>query len=502
MTSRSGSGCGRWFAAMCCAATMASTLQAGSQVLYVDDDARPDGDGASWSTAHRFLQDALDVAATLPPPVEILIGQGVYHPDDSSATPDGSGDPLATFTLMDGLHLAGGFAGVGAPDPDVRDPERFESVLSGDLLDNDVPEVDEGVEENAIVICTAVGDVTLDGLVIERGRSDGGSDATRGQAVRALGDASLVLIDCTTRDHYGAAAVHLFVESGDIDLTRCNLVEGDSWIVETLWSDGGGAVRLTDTFFSGRIFVEGPACTVELLGCAGADLRVETSPDVGSVTVTDCMFTISDPADAAPLTGYWMECSATDAIEIRDSTFIAPSFNPVRLREAATVTVENCNFDTPLFIQGDVDAVVRDSVFISEFEGVVASDTNSGEPELLVENCLFDGGGGGVSALDGVAVVRDTVFRGLTDVCLKGRLSEVTNCLFEDVQSRVTMLYESDVVFTDCEFRNNVTYTDLITFQHFGDPREATFVNCRIIDNTTTGRLPRSSGCSGRIRRW
>ncbi|MEE9129337.1 MAG: hypothetical protein V3T84_04915 [Phycisphaerales bacterium] len=31
----------------------------GGGVLYVDDDAPPGGDGTSWNTAYRFLQDAM-----------------------------------------------------------------------------------------------------------------------------------------------------------------------------------------------------------------------------------------------------------------------------------------------------------------------------------------------------------------------------------------------------------------------------------------------------------
>ncbi len=31
----------------------------GGDVLYVDDDAPPGGDGTSWNTPYRFLQDAM-----------------------------------------------------------------------------------------------------------------------------------------------------------------------------------------------------------------------------------------------------------------------------------------------------------------------------------------------------------------------------------------------------------------------------------------------------------
>ena len=41
---------------------VASVATAGT-ILYVDDDADPGGDGLSWDTAYRFLQDALATAS-------------------------------------------------------------------------------------------------------------------------------------------------------------------------------------------------------------------------------------------------------------------------------------------------------------------------------------------------------------------------------------------------------------------------------------------------------
>ena len=45
----------RWIIAAASLAAAASAVQADS-VCYVDDDAPAGGDGASWATAHRFLE--------------------------------------------------------------------------------------------------------------------------------------------------------------------------------------------------------------------------------------------------------------------------------------------------------------------------------------------------------------------------------------------------------------------------------------------------------------
>ena len=174
---------------------------ASAQTLYVDDDALPGGDGSSWATAYEFLQDALaDAAAAGGAVTEVHVAEGSYTPDRDEANPDGgisnccvaTGDlgcadsdcesvvcmvfPLccelgwdatcadaavslcgdlctdirsATFQLIDGVALMGGFAGVNAPDPDERDIGLYETLLSGDLLGDDGPGNFENNQENA-----------------------------------------------------------------------------------------------------------------------------------------------------------------------------------------------------------------------------------------------------------------------------------------------------------------------------------------------------------------
>ncbi|MHC5115282.1 MAG: hypothetical protein ACYTGP_12740, partial [Planctomycetota bacterium] len=60
---------------LCTATTVGS-------VLRVDDDAPPGGDGQSWATAYRFLQDALAEAGAKGSDVTaIRVAQGLYLPD-------------------------------------------------------------------------------------------------------------------------------------------------------------------------------------------------------------------------------------------------------------------------------------------------------------------------------------------------------------------------------------------------------------------------------------
>ncbi len=142
----------------------------GNTILYVDDDAPLGGDGLSWETAYKYLQDALAttrgekvvlddscgpgpcdprieiIVVGEPPdgPCEVRVASGLYQPDRYFVKPDGSGDRASTFTVVETVTLKGGYAGLGATEPNACDPNLYQTILSGDLDGNDVPVSDPG----------------------------------------------------------------------------------------------------------------------------------------------------------------------------------------------------------------------------------------------------------------------------------------------------------------------------------------------------------------------
>jgi parallel beta-helix repeat protein len=124
-----------------------------TEVIYVDETASPGGNGQTWSTAFKYLQDALAVAL---PCDEIWVADGTYKPTQGS-------DPNFTFQLVNGVGVYGGFEGEEEErtERNWADPLK-ETTLSGDIA---------GDEDSYYVVSTGA-DVEvgcLDGFTIKDG---------------------------------------------------------------------------------------------------------------------------------------------------------------------------------------------------------------------------------------------------------------------------------------------------------------------------------------------
>lgn len=229
---------------------------ASAGIVYVDAGATGAENGSSWCDAYHHLQDAIFAAASSSGGVnEIRVAQGVYRPDGGAAQT--LGNRLATFSLIDGVALVGGYAGCGAADPDARDFVLYETILSGDLNGDDGPNF-ANIADNSIHIVTysnpnAV-NVVLDGFTVTGGNADGTeAPSNQGSAVNirngvvkcipggptlrncifrnnwslhhgAVNDHGLasVIEDCTFRDNYsGEAGAGLLIHSGSASVRRC-----------------------------------------------------------------------------------------------------------------------------------------------------------------------------------------------------------------------------------------------------------------------------------------
>ncbi|MGP1346698.1 MAG: choice-of-anchor Q domain-containing protein, partial [Phycisphaerales bacterium] len=181
-----------------------STLRA-QTILRVDPDASAGGDGASWGTAYRYLQDAVAhgcASASVSNPVEIWIAEGLHFADRSEAAPMGTGDRTASFQLCQHLTLYGGFAG-GETSLNQRSIASNPTILTGDLLQDDaLPEGTNADNSHHIVDCNGTNSTTvIDGLIIERGNSIGSPANGGGSAILVRGNARITVRNCTISEN-------------------------------------------------------------------------------------------------------------------------------------------------------------------------------------------------------------------------------------------------------------------------------------------------------------
>ncbi|MBN1766266.1 MAG: hypothetical protein JW860_13480, partial [Sedimentisphaerales bacterium] len=192
-----------------------------SDTIYVDTDAIGNNDGTSWEDAYNYLQDALN-DMYLSTGDEIRVAQGTYKPDEGAGvTP---GDRNATFQLINGVALMGGYAGYGEVDPDLRDPNIYVTILSGDIGTPD------NNSDNSYHVVTGSGtDATaiMDGFVITKGNGYDG-------AGMICDSGSPVINNCTfianTASHWGGGIY--CVNNSTASINNCRFEDNSSASVD------------------------------------------------------------------------------------------------------------------------------------------------------------------------------------------------------------------------------------------------------------------------------
>jgi hypothetical protein len=196
-------------------------------VRYVDIDVAASGDGLSWASAFKTVQEGIDDAyATMGPcdTCQIWVAEGTYY-----IFVDGVDD---TVEVKPGMELYGGFDGTET-SLDERDWDAHVATLDGHEYEDSENRVEH--------VVTTLGRNTLDGLVVTGGEVEGWG------AGIAIEDGPFSLRHCTVKDNtsFGEGSVTIVSPyyQGDISITDCRF-ENSSGV-----GVGGGRLSVEDSVF-------------------------------------------------------------------------------------------------------------------------------------------------------------------------------------------------------------------------------------------------------------
>jgi len=392
------------------AAAALSLTAAHADVWHVDDSATTGlGNGLSWADAFVDLQLALSIAA---PGDEIRIAQGVYRP----AAPNGV--RTTSFEMRPGVHHQGGFAGLGAAEPDALNPSLYPTILSGDLNSDDRPPDFINDLENSFHVVSADGllgitpNTIFGGFTITGGRADSSGSAgdetavgNRGGGMILLNDASPTVEGCqfllNRANHFGGG---LDAGTGSPVIQSCQFRFNQ--LLQSPVADGAGMRSLGTPSISNCAFEHNRDCcfTGSGGGLSASNVTIRSSTfahnlcENGSglfgsnLTLINCDFISNTGSEAF---------STLDATLI-DCRFIAnqSEFASLLVLPDGHVTAIRCEFAQNT---GQVGNAIRNlgsvslinSVFISNRNDEMAPPGNGGAicngGSVAASNCLFAG---------------------------------------------------------------------------------------------------------------
>ena len=451
---------------------LGAAATAAGGTIYVDADAGGANDGSSWTDAYRCLQNGLAAAWSGD---EIRVAQGIYKPDEGvGITP---GDREATFQLKNGVAIKGGYAGFGQPDPNERDIEAYETILSGDLNGNDV-QVSDPCDlfneptraENSYHVVTGSGTyktAVLDGFIITGGYGNGNSSPDYYGGGMYNYDGSLRLMNCTFSGNLAYNGGGMYNDRGSPMLTDCTFSRNsarvgggtsNNWSDPTLMNctysensaiyDGGGMynnwsnLTLTGCLFSGNSAYWGAgmynddASTV-LTNCTFSGNSALVGGGMynnwSDLMLTNCTFggNSAEPWGGAGMVNYHSSPTLTNC------TFIANSANALGggmfNSFYSSPTLTNCMFSGNSARRGGGISNVLSSPMVANciFSGNLAEHGgglyNEGQCNPRLADCTF----GGNSAPNGSALACDSYQQKYPSNL------QLTNCILSDAGSEI-----------------------------------------------------------------
>ncbi|MFW5858044.1 MAG: choice-of-anchor Q domain-containing protein, partial [Planctomycetota bacterium] len=197
--------------------------------IYVDASAAGANDGLTWANAYTRLEAALNMAQT---GTEIWVADGAYVPTDGA-------DRSLSFRIYDGVKVYGGFTGGEATLGARGDWRDAPTILSGDLLGNDIDPFGMRTDNSFHVLELYHNNAVLDGFFITGGYADGTGDYENGGGIRIDNASGVTLSHLTISDNYAQT-----IGAGLYGTTTANLLLRDVLFLDNYTDGAGGGAQL------------------------------------------------------------------------------------------------------------------------------------------------------------------------------------------------------------------------------------------------------------------
>jgi hypothetical protein len=395
-------------------------------------------DGTSWSDAFRSASGVTAALGAAAAGDEIWVAAGTYVPGPPRAL-------TATFALVDGVALYGGFGGDESTLAE-RDPARHLTALSGDLAGDDGRTGVLG--DNAFHVVTAIrtgADTVLDGFGIVGGEAPCCGALDTGGGLRIVGGAPTIR-GCTFGSNSAASGA-------DVSITdAAPLIDACTFTGTSQANRGSGIYHTGASAATVRAcqFVGAPPTTGSSQGVG----IYSNSAAAGTLTVQSCYFSIHPSVFPCP-EGVGIHVTSGSHIEVRGCTFF-----------------ENFTCASGGGIHCDGTGIVDRCVFVgneARFDGGAALFSFQGE--LLVTNCLFNGN-------DRLGMVSTIMAQGVM---------HFVNCTFvsngnTDAFELLAVSFAEGTSFENCiihDQRSMLPPGDAIVFTPRWDP-QPTFTRCLV----------------------
>jgi hypothetical protein len=285
----------------------------GYPIAYVNGAVASSGNGGSWATAFKTLQEALTAANACSNITQVWVAKGTYYPDEGGSF--ANSDRNASFSMKNNLAIYGGFAGYEAPNYILasRNFLTNETILSGDIDQNDGANFANNnnnayhvINNNGIALnATAI----LNGFSLAAGNADGGGISGQGGGIFLSGSGAANILQCKFYNNSAVQGGAIYCTASSPAISLCTFENNRH--TGSSGSEGGGGIMVAN---NSSPDITRSTFTGNSSGYTGGAISVFASP----AHISDCVFSHNSSVIAGGAV-HFQDCAGANIVT--NSTF-------------------------------------------------------------------------------------------------------------------------------------------------------------------------------------